>query len=301
MAMGPPALIVGGDSTIGRALGRCLEERGFSVQRTSRRPGLPAPGVIDLDLAEEFDGGFLAGRGFAVAVLCAAVTSLEACRRDPAGSREVNVVRSGQLARRLADAGTFLVYLSTNLVFDGSRAFPEEEDPVCPRTEYGRQKAEIEAIVRQCTGQSAIIRLTKILHADLPLLDSWRRDLQAGRPIRAFADAPCSVLELGAAAAGIALVAARRAPGLWHFSNAEDLRYTDLAATLARQLKAPVDLVRSTEAEGAGSEDGYRARFAALGARRTTGHFGMQFADAASVLRSIVSAGAWAPLGASRP
>ncbi|HEY1793215.1 MAG TPA: sugar nucleotide-binding protein [Opitutaceae bacterium] len=293
-----PALIVGGDSTIGRAVGRCLEGRGFAVERTSRRAGAAAAGRVELDLARELDPGLLAGRRFSVAVFCAAVASQEACRADPAGSREVNVVRTAQLARRLADGGTFLVHLSTNLVFDGSRPHPAEDDAACPRTEYGRQKAEAEEAVRRCTAQSAVIRLTKVLHGNLPLLAAWRRDLGAGRPVRAFGNVPCSVLELGAAADGIALVAARRARGVWHFSNAEDIRYTGLAAALARRLNAPAGLVRA--AEGAGGEGGSQARFAALGARRAAGELCIQFHDTASVIRAVVAADARAPVGAGR-
>src|SRR4029077_13292605 len=79
------------------------------------------------------------------AVFCAAMTNLEQCRRDPAESRRINVVQTLHLARRLAEQNCFVVFISTNLVFDGAKPFRRQDDPTCPRTEYGRQKAEVEA------------------------------------------------------------------------------------------------------------------------------------------------------------
>ena len=55
------------------------------------------------------------------AVLCAGITSLAVCRQDPQACRRINVENSLAVLRQLAGTGTFVVALSTNLVFDGSK------------------------------------------------------------------------------------------------------------------------------------------------------------------------------------
>ena len=102
-------LVVGGDGLIGRALTAAL---GSGARSTSRRAGAE----LYLDLAQP---GAFHPPAVDTAWLCAGVARIAEVEADPSGSAAVNVEGSVSLAERLIAAGSFVVYLSTNLVFDG--------------------------------------------------------------------------------------------------------------------------------------------------------------------------------------
>ena len=79
------------------------------------------------------------------AVLAAAVTKLDACERDPEATARVNVEANLALAAMLASQGVYVVFLSSNQVFDGTRPHRLGSEPTSPQTVYGRQKAEVES------------------------------------------------------------------------------------------------------------------------------------------------------------
>ena len=97
------------------------------------------------------------------AVICAAITRQELCRKEPEATRQINVVRTLDLIRDLVEAETFVVFLSTNLVFDGSRPQRRGDEPLSPKMEYGRQKAEVEEALRPDRTPRALDRIERHL------------------------------------------------------------------------------------------------------------------------------------------
>src|SRR5512147_2069166 len=77
-----------------------------------------------------------------VIIHCAAQTSLDAAEKDPAGAERINVEASRVLAAAAHEAGAKFLYISTDAVFDGSRSWNKETDPVHPLSIYGRTKFE---------------------------------------------------------------------------------------------------------------------------------------------------------------
>lgn len=76
-----------------------------------------------------------------VVVNCAAFTAVDACESRPDEAMAVNATGVGHLADTVAAAGAHLVQLSTDYVFDGSKAGPYvESDPPNPASVYGRTK-----------------------------------------------------------------------------------------------------------------------------------------------------------------
>jgi dTDP-4-dehydrorhamnose reductase len=224
-------LIVGGDGLIGRSL------RARSAQ--AAKPALatvlveqPVPGnSVHFDMMRD---PWPALPDCRAAILCAAIANQEQCRRDPAGTRELNVVRTLRLARQLAARGTFVVFISSNQVFDGNRPLCQPDQPVSPRTEYGRQKAEAEAGLLQLGEQSAIVRLTKVFFSQLPILQKWHASLSAGQPITPFSNYLCSPVPLDCVTECIWQVAERALSGIWQVSTNEDVSYADIALALGR-------------------------------------------------------------------
>src|SRR5262245_26725793 len=80
-------------------------------------------------------------------VHAAAMTDVDACALDPDLALRRNAVVIGPLARACAQAGTGLVLISTNEVFDGERRDGRgyrEDDEARPRNAYGASKRAAE-------------------------------------------------------------------------------------------------------------------------------------------------------------
>jgi dTDP-4-dehydrorhamnose reductase len=243
MAGDARVLVIGADSAIGSAVAARLEAAGAAVARTSRR-GHSAD--IPLDLAA-LPAAWSPPPGISAAVLCAAVTSTEACRDRPDEARRVNVEGTLELARRLAASGARIVFLSTNLVFDGSTPFTPATAARCPRTAYGRMKAEAEERLL-ALGGTTVIRLTKVIGRGLPVIDRWRDSLARGESIRPLTDLVIAPVTLDLATTVIAAAAREPLGPILQVSARADVSYADVATRLASRWGAAPDLVLPTSA-----------------------------------------------------
>lgn len=244
MSQSPPpsVLIVGGDGFIGGALGGRLRAAGWRVWSTSRRAS-PAPDVIRLDLAGDLPD--LPDVG--AAVICAARARLGDCAADPSGSRRVNVDGAVRIAAALARRGAYPLFLSSDKVFDGLVPQRSRNDATCPRTEYGRQKADAERAVRAAGG--SVLRLCKVVSPELPLVAQWRHALRQGRPITPFSDMFLAPAPLGHVCALIERLLAAKADGLFHCTGAEDRSYAALAVEMAAAMGADRRLIRAVRCD----------------------------------------------------
>lgn len=244
-------LVVGGDGLIGRALVRRLEGEGRAVLATTRRRGCAGAGRPYLELALD-SAGWTPPSPVSVAFLLAAAANQLSCCADPGASRRINVDHTVALARRLVSLGAFVVFTSTNLVFDGEEA----RYPTCaathPTSEYGRQKAEAEQALLALGPRVAVVRLTKVLAAEMPLIGGWVAALKAGRPVEAFTDLICAPMPVDFVAQALARIGAQQKGGLFHLSGADEVSYADLARSLAQRLGVDAALVRPTTSVAAG-------------------------------------------------
>jgi dTDP-4-dehydrorhamnose reductase len=262
-------LVVGADGMIGRVLADHLAADGWNVARTTRKP---VPGALALDLAQ--GAAQWTPPTAKVAFLCAAITSQEKCRAEPATSRAVNVTGTLALAEKLVRQGTHVVFPSTNLVLDGLRRRQSTRDPYAPQTEYARQKTEVEQRLRQLPG-TCVVRFTKVLSRGTRLLRGWCEALQQGRAIQPFADMPMAPVPLGLAVEALAAVAAARAEGVVQVSATEDVSYAAAARFVARRLGAAVELVQPLAVADSRIAIEYVPRHTTLDTSRLRTEFGL--------------------------
>jgi dTDP-4-dehydrorhamnose reductase len=234
-----PVLVVGADGVLGAAVAARLAAGGTPVVGTSRRC---TAGMLPLDLAAAASSWQLPGRLHS-AVLCAAVTSVAECRMQPAHARLVNVDATVDLAARLIAAGARVVFLSSNQVFDGAVPRTPADAAHCPRTAYGRMKAEAEIAILGLAASTLVVRLTKVVHGDMPLFAGWRDAFEHGQPVRPFADLPLAPLAIDFAATAVTASLSCERGGVVQVSATHDITYADVARRLARAFGRPESLV----------------------------------------------------------
>lgn len=244
-------LIVGADSLIGRSLADHFRKVGIPVVKTSRRNGASSQNSLFLDLSKDISA-WQPPANISLAFWCAAVTSQEACLKKPQQTRTINVVNTCHLARKFAAHGIFNIFISSNLVFDGSVPYQLQDKTPCPTTEYGRQKAEAERIFLNMGKPAAIVRLTKVLAPGVPLFHNWIRSLKTNMPIHPFSDLKFSPIPLGFTINVLLSVAEQRISGIVQVSGNGDLTYAQAAMHIAKIVGADSSLIQPVKASESG-------------------------------------------------
>ena len=177
----------------------------------------------------------------------AAISRVDAALADPAMAMTINAEATGVLADWAAQAGRRLVAASTDLVFDGSRAWSREDDPAEPILTYGQTKR---------AGELRVLRHDRHVVARLGLLFGPSR---CGRPT--FLDGIFDALRQGerrslfldefrtpldyatAAEVLVLLLEAPNVSGIVHVGGAERVSRFEMLSRLARHAGLPIDLI----------------------------------------------------------
>jgi dTDP-4-dehydrorhamnose reductase len=180
-------------------------------------------------------------------VHCAAVAQPDACQAQPEDSRPINVEVPATLAQLCAAARTPYVFVSTDLVFDGTRAPYDEGDPVSPVSVYGEQKVAAERMVRERHPDAMIVRLPLMFGDPGPAATSfihpWVAALRSGKVLSLFVDEFRTPVGVRTAARGL-LMAPGLEGGILHLGGRERVSRYDLGVLLAEMLGAEIGLIQ---------------------------------------------------------
>ena len=154
-----------------------------------------------------------------------------AYRQDGPGAYEINVDGSKNVARAAAAVGARLLHLSTDVVFDGRKGAPyDEDDPVSPVTDYGRAKAEAERRVAGAHPDALLVRTSLLYGGAAPS----KHELAAGDPgFTFFTNEIRSPVQVGDLAAALLELADADVSGLLHVGGAEPVSRAAFAELLA--------------------------------------------------------------------
>ena len=186
-------LITGASGVLGWTLARRLSSRcrvTGTYHSHAALPGGVTPARLSLAEPASVDE-VLRGSRPQVVFHAAAMTDPDACERDPRTSRAVNLEGSARLAEGAGALGARLIFISTDLVFDGTAGSYAETDEARPLSLYGRTKLEAEAAVLRVPG-AAVIRTSLIYGWGSPASGTFfsglHASLSAGRSVRLFTD-----------------------------------------------------------------------------------------------------------------
>lgn len=117
-------------------------------------------GVNELDITDENAiNAFVDANNIDGIINCAAYTAVDKAESNEALCHTLNATAPGYLAAAMGKRGGWMVQVSTDYVFDGTKHTPySETDPTCPDSVYGRTKLEGEQLVRQHCERAMIVR-----------------------------------------------------------------------------------------------------------------------------------------------
>jgi len=180
-------------------------------------------------------------------VHCAAVAQPDLCQAHPDASRQMNVDVAAGLAGLCAHAAIPYAFVSTDLVFDGTKPPYVEEDSVAPLSVYGEQKVAAEQAVRARHPGAVVCRLSPLFGdpgpASTTFIQPWIAALRNGREVTLFVDEFRTPVGVRAAAAGL-LVALSAGGGILHLGGRERVSRYGLGIVLAGMLGADASLIR---------------------------------------------------------
>jgi dTDP-4-dehydrorhamnose reductase len=244
-------VVTGAGGLLGGRLAAILQRRGADVLALHRRAAPPpGPRAQLLELTDTDAVARLLDAERPDALVHAAVLGrADRCEERPDEAERVNARLPGELARLCRERGIRLVGVSTDLVFDGERAFSREGDATVPLGVYGRTKRRgEEALLASCPG-AAIARVALVVgrghgsRATASEAIAWA--LGAGRPARLYADELRSPVDPESVADGLSRLLAGGHSGCFHLAGAERMSRLDLGRRVARALVLPESLLEA--------------------------------------------------------
>ncbi len=280
-------MVIGGDGFLGRGIAETLKKSGKRVITTSRKKQNLSDSCIYLNMTGDISS-WEVPNDVGVAFFCVAVTSREQCRAHPDKSRKINVENTTSIASKLADKGTAIIFPSTNLVFDGLQRLCKIDDPVCPLTEYGRQKRETETGLLKQGGIITIARFTKIFGPETPLVLNWIEQLQRKILIRPFSDMVLAPVSIDFTVNALIEIANKQSCGIWHISANKDTTYADLARHLARRMGISQQFIQPIKTKDSGLVFESIPQHTTLDATRLQKELGIHPPDPFDAIDSII-------------
>jgi dTDP-4-dehydrorhamnose reductase len=249
-------LLTGASGNLGAYLLRALRGSDISVvawsgSQACERFGFPLEPV---NLGDEGQlASAFARAGPDLILHAGALASVAACYREPTSARAINLDGSEHLVSLAAERGARLVFVSTDLVFDGRKGSYAESDPPGPLSVYGQTKAAAEQQVLKCPG-AVVARVSLLfgptLIARASYFDEQITALQTGQPIRAFVDEWRTPLSLANAARSLLVLARSDYEGLIHLGGPERLSRWEMAQQTAEVLDLdPKPIERASQAD----------------------------------------------------
>jgi dTDP-4-dehydrorhamnose reductase len=135
-------LITGAGGMLGRDVSRAAATAGLDALPVDHQ----ALDVTDADVVAEV----VREASPDVVINCAAWTDVDGAESAPEAANRANRDGAANLAGAAASSGAWIVHMSSDYVFDGTRSEPYvESDPVGPLSVYGRSKLDGELAVAQ--------------------------------------------------------------------------------------------------------------------------------------------------------
>jgi dTDP-4-dehydrorhamnose reductase len=224
-------LVFGGDGQLGRELQSIARRHDVDVTAMGRHE-------TDIGAADLVRSAIRNVQPHVV-VNAAAYTKVDQAEAEPDAAWRANCLGAGVVATECAAAAVPLLHLSTDYVFDGTKASAYvEADPVAPLGVYGASKQAGEAAVRQAFDKHLILRTAWVYGLyGANFLKTMIRLAESRNVLRVVADQignPTATEDLADAicVAGIRAIASDDRWGTYHFAGTGEASWHDFAVAI---------------------------------------------------------------------
>lgn len=242
-------LITGASGLLGHGLCRHLVDQGHRVTAicNEHKVGVAGVNVVHLDLR---DSGSLVElvqhTQPDVALHAAGITDVDQCEQDEALAFYLYADVAEQLATFCRECGSGFIYISTDHLWDGTKANVDENEPPCPLNAYARSKVAGEELVRAAYPEALIVRTNFVGRGP-----SWRSSfsdwidasLRRKEQITGFTDVWFTPIPVDALCTAIIDLVEGSASGTFHVAGRERLSKYDFAVRYAASAGLDTSLV----------------------------------------------------------
>lgn len=190
----------------------------------------------------------------------AAMSSVEACEKDPTRCKKVNIETVYQLGQYCVQHDKHLVHLSTDFVFDGKEGPYKENDTTNPCNAYGESKVTSETRLSSTGCRAAILRTILVYgingdHHRSNLVLWAKAQLENNNRINVVSDQwrmPTFVDDLASACI---FAMEKEATGIYHISGDEMMSILDVVYRVADFWNLDKSFVNPIQAADIGQEN----------------------------------------------
>lgn len=182
----------------------------------------------------------------------AALADIDFCQNNQADAERINVGVTKELANLCGEAGTKMIFCSTDTVFDGTKGMYTEEDAPKALNFYADTKIRAEEIVRTNVERAVVSRLSLVM--GLPVLGAGNSflakmfdALKQGEKVKFPANeirTPVDVITVGRA---FLEMAGNDFTGTIHLGGSTSIDRYEMACLIAEKLGYSRDLVIATD------------------------------------------------------
>jgi dTDP-4-dehydrorhamnose reductase len=247
-------LITGASGLLGSKLVRVAIASGHEVHSLYFQHPLLEGHPQRLDITDQAAvGKTLADKLPEVVIHAASITDLDLCEQNPELAYRANATATGFLAEACRKVGIFLIYVSTDYVFDGKRGNYSEDDEPNPVNVYGKSKFLGELEVMRKAEDFCIARTSVVFgwgREHRPNFATWVYEkCRAAQQTNVVTDQYATPTLNSNLARMLLESAERRMNGTFHLSGSTRVNRYEFAVLLARKFGFDEKLLTPVKAE----------------------------------------------------
>ncbi len=190
-----------------------------------------------------------------IVIHAGALTQVDYCEEHQQEAFNVNQDGTCAVIVKCEQQKCFLIFVSTDFVFDGVKGNYNEEDKcgIGITNWYGQTKWMAENLVKQSETKWAIVRTClvygNVLQGNRSNIVTWvKESLQQGKKIKVVNDQWRTPTYIEDLAKGILLVLEKKATGIYHISGEEEMTPYNMAIATAAYLALDKTLIEKVDA-----------------------------------------------------
>ena len=193
-------------------------------------------------------------------ILCAAITNIAQCESEPEKCERINSINTIALIEKCVASKCFVIFLSSNAVFDGKKPFYKHTDTTSPTTKYGEFKLNVEKYIQDLPQNDAcVLRLTKVITDRTPFIQNWKAAAENGNEIKAFSNRLISPIDIEDVVDSIQLLVERKNSGIFQLGSSEEISFYEFAKKIFTSEPNTLSKIVATQAPSIESNIAYNS------------------------------------------